>query len=87
MLETVIKTLLVSMVISFFFIQCLRVIEQSASNALVSVKHSSIINELNNKSFSGAVTDGFRVVVGNGSLVVCKPELINNHPGSVCLAP
>lgn len=86
MLEAVIKTLLLSIIISFFFIYCLRIIDQSTQDLFTRIKHAGSINELNNLSFFDPGFDGYRLVNGEGSLVVCKPSLINNHPGRVCFA-
>jgi len=65
---------------------CLRTINEWAVNALQDAKHSTMINELNNLSLTDPGIDGFREVVGSGSTVVCKPSLINNHVGRVCVA-
>lgn len=86
MLESVIKTLLVSIIISFFFIYCLRVTDQSAANALLLTEHSAGINYLNNLSVSDPGFNGFRIVNGDGDLITCKPLLVNNHAGRVCVA-
>ncbi|MBD3311854.1 hypothetical protein GF352_00105 [archaeon] len=81
-----IKALLVSIIISFFFIYCLRIIDQSAANALAMAEHSAGINYLNNLSVNDPGFDGFRIVNGDGNLVTCKPLLVNNHAGRVCVA-
>ena len=75
MLEQALKMLFMSVIITLFIIFCIKNINNSANNAFMTAKHSALINELMNG------TSG-----GNGNLIVCKPALINNTAGRVCVA-
>jgi len=85
-LESVIKTFLASIIISFFLIISLRSINDSAQLIINDVKHSQALSELRNHSFSDPGVNGYQIVIGEGSRLTCKPSLISNHAGRVCIA-
>lgn len=86
MLEALIKTLLASALIAFFLITCLIEINESVTNSLIDAQHAAMINDLINESFEEPSNNGFRLVKGKGSFLVCEPRLINNYAGRVCVA-
>jgi hypothetical protein len=81
-----IKTVLASFIIGFFLITCLRVINQSITMAVINTEHAEAINRLDNTTFNETVNEDFKIVIGEGSIIICKPKVINNKAGRVCIA-
>ncbi len=75
MLEELIKLLFVLMMISFFILATLRSVSNSVDVSMTYLKYNAGLNDLRNNSYGG-----------NSSLRICKPALVNNNPGRVCVA-
>lgn len=84
MFEELIKTLMFLVVIVFFVMMCYESLDGALSNHYY--EYSSSISELRRLEVSDDLADGFKLTYGSGDFIVCKPSLINNHPGRVCLA-
>ena len=84
MLEELIKTLMFLVIIVFFIMMCYESLDSVLSDYYY--KYSSSIIELRRLEVSDDLDDGFKLTYGSGDFIVCKPSLINNHPGRVCLA-
>jgi len=84
LLEELIKVLMFSAVIVFFVLMCYESLGSALNNHYYTYANS--INELRTVKISSELTDGFKVTYGVGNFIVCKPILVNNHPGRVCFA-
>ena len=84
MLEELIKTLMFLVIIVFFIMMCYESIDGALSDYYY--KYSSSIGELRRLDVGDDLTDGFKLTYGSGDFIVCKPLLVDNHPGRVCLA-
>jgi len=76
-LETAVKTLLVSVIIAFFILSCLKGINDVVSEGILYSRHADGINRLgNDTTCSCNMSD---------CLIVSMPALINNEPVRVCV--
>lgn len=85
MLESLIKTILMSIIISLFLILSLGFINNSIKHQLQNSNYGPIINDLINNSVNPLSND-YKIIIGEGNWLICKPSLINNLFGRVCIA-